>query len=167
MEQSLRPYWILPQLLGGCRAPEGPAEVRHLADAGVRLLVTLTERPLPPSWAVPGLEQVHCPTPDLGAPSPEQLHWLLPTIDKAVRRGMPVIVHCQLGRGRAGTVLAAYLVFRGIEPPAALAYVQRVRQGAAASAWQQEAVLRTVHLRSSTSTLPPLQLPNLDGTGPA
>ena len=166
MASPLAPYWVLPQLLGGCRAPEGPTELRTLADSGVRLLISLTETPLPKEWTTPNLQQVHCPIPDFDAPTVAQLQELLPRIDAAVNKGLPVVIHCQMGRGRAGTVLAAYLVYRGIAPTDALQHLQRLRQGAAASAAQQQAVRYSIHLRSATSANPPLRLPNLDGRAP-
>ena len=49
-------------------------------------------------------------------------------------------VHCTAGKGRTGTVLAAYFVARGLDPEAAMAKVRGLRDGSIETDDQEEAV---------------------------
>jgi protein-tyrosine phosphatase len=52
---------------------------------------------------------------------------ILPFLKEADSRGEPVVVHCQGGRGRAGHVLAAWLVFgRGLAVEEAVTAVKEM-----------------------------------------
>lgn len=57
--------------------------------------------------------------------------WLEPTfreIDEAVLRGRPTLVHCQAGRSRSPTLLAAYLIKRcRVSPAQAINFLRSIR----------------------------------------
>jgi atypical dual specificity phosphatase len=52
-------------------------------------------------------------TNDYGAPSLQQLDYVVSYIGRQIDNGKPIMVHCSDGRGRTGTILAAYLIKKG------------------------------------------------------
>lgn len=138
-----RPYffsWIDEPLLAACAEPR-PEHLGWLRSQGVDILITLTEEPLPRSWVdTAGLMSVHVPIPDMDVPGADQLEQLMAVIDKAKAGGMGVAIHCLAGRGRTGTVLAAYFVHRGLSAREAIARVRDLRPGSIEVPEQEDAV---------------------------
>ena len=133
--------WIVPNSLLACRFPRSDADLRQLADAGVRLLVNLNEQPHPPErLASFGLGQVHVPVPDFTAPSQQTLVRGVQAIEAAVEQGTCVAVHCGGGLGRTGTLLACVMVSRGLAAEAAIAHIRALRPGSVETAAQEQAV---------------------------
>jgi atypical dual specificity phosphatase len=133
--------WVLPGQLAGCAKPHIAASCLALSERGVRTVLTLTEDPLPEVWVrAAGLEAVHLPVADMGAPSAEQLAEAVRVIDARLAAHKPVAVHCLGGIGRTGTVLAAYLVHHGLSADESIAHVRRVRKPSIETAAQEEAV---------------------------
>ena len=57
-----------------------------------------------------GNDYKHVKVQDFGAPPVEELNQVVNYINNEIQSGKPVIVHCNGGSGRTGTVLAAYLM---------------------------------------------------------
>jgi atypical dual specificity phosphatase len=148
-------YWLIDGVLAGCARP-GNRGGRHPAGAaaldddlawlraqGVGALLSLTEEPLPNGAATRhGLDELHLPVNDLTAPAPAQLEQALAFIDRHAAQGQAVAVHCLMGQGRTGTVLAAYLIRGGHTAEAALAEVRACCPGAVGSSAQERALER-------------------------
>lgn len=134
--------WVTKPLLGAMACPQSREDLGWLRDQGVEILVTLTEDAIRRDWIEDaGLLSVHVPVTDFSAPSAEQLERCVSTIQKANERGMGVAIHCAAGRGRTGTVLAAYLVAeRGLPADDAIAQVRDARPGSIETDGQEEAV---------------------------
>ena len=149
-------YWLIDGVLAGCSRPgargrRGPTgreagaalddDLAWLREQGAGALLSLTETPLPPdALAWHGLDALHLPVDDLRAPTPEQLRAALAFIDRQRGLGRRVVVHCLVGQGRTGTVLAAYLIRGGLDAPAALRRVRAVCPGAVGSPEQERAL---------------------------
>ncbi|MDP9369758.1 MAG: dual specificity protein phosphatase family protein [Chloroflexota bacterium] len=132
--------WLEPQLLG-CSYPRRESALAGIARQGVTVLVNLHKRRHDPSrLARHGLVEVHLPVKDFSAPSPAQVDQGIAAIAGAVADGKQVAVHCRGGLGRTGTLLACYLVHRGWDPEAAIAWVREVRPGSVETAGQVAAV---------------------------
>jgi len=138
-----RPYffsWIDEPLLAACAEPR-PENLAWLRDQGVDILITLTEEPLPRSWVdAAGLMSVHVPVPDMDVPAVDQIEQVLAVIDKAKASGMGVAIHCLAGRGRTGTILAAYFVHRGLSAQEAIQKVRELRPGSIEVPEQEDAI---------------------------
>ena len=139
-----RPYffsWIDEPLLAASAEPAGPEQLAWLRGQGVDILVTLTEEPLPRTWVdAAGLMSVHIPIPDMDVPAEDQLEQVMSVVDKAKAGHMGVAIHCLAGRGRTGTVLAAYFVHRGLSAREAIAKVRDLRPGSIEVPEQEDAI---------------------------
>jgi atypical dual specificity phosphatase len=153
-------YWLIEGQLAGCPRPgsrrgdrsdrtmEGvraalDEDVAWLRTRGIGALLSLTETPLDRDvLSRYGIDSLHLPIDDLHAPSAAQLHYALAFIDRQQALDHAVAVHCLMGQGRTGTVLAAHRIRAGNTPDAALAELRALSPGAIGSP-EQETALRT------------------------
>ncbi len=162
-------YWLIDDALAGCSRPGEQEKQRRgaprrderdeldgsdprdaldrdltwLRRQGIGAVLSLTETPLAAEvMARHNVETLHLPVPDLTAPTPEQLMRALTFIDQQRSRGHAVAVHCLVGEGRTGTVLAAYRIRGGAKPEDALREVRGHRPGAIGSKEQEHALHR-------------------------
>jgi atypical dual specificity phosphatase len=132
--------WVDKPHLAALARPDA-ADLAWLRENGVQVLISLTEDPLPRNWVNDaGLMAVHIPVTDFTAPSERQLRLAVETIDGAKRSGMGVAVHCAAGKGRTGTVLAAYLVSQGMTASEAIRKVRELRPGSVETYEQEQAI---------------------------
>jgi atypical dual specificity phosphatase len=167
-------YWLIEGRLAGCGRPggmewrvrigrgaNGGANAAHAAGAtqaldddldwlreqGIGAVLSMTETPLAEgALERHGLAGLHVPVDDMTAPTPEQFEQALGFIDRQQGLGYAVAVHCLMGQGRTGTILAAYLIRAGATPEAALRELRRVCPGAVENA-EQEKALRAFAIR--------------------
>jgi hypothetical protein len=155
-------YWLVEGAIAGCSLPGGSptsgmeyqphrdpdarltvleADLSWLYRQGIGAVLSLTEEPLP---AEPlhgqGLESLHLPVPDMAAPSPDQFRAALDFIDHWRSHGQGVAVHCLMGQGRTGAILAAYLIRAGAEAPQAVEQLRVLCPGALSSPPQERAL---------------------------
>lgn len=117
------------------------AALSALDEAGIKSILSLTEEPLDlPLLREFGFAYMHLPVEDFTAPTQQQVESAVKFIDAGLGRDEGVLVHCRAGIGRTGTILACYLVSRGLEPAAAIATVRRSRPGSCEVYTQEFAV---------------------------
>ena len=151
-----RATWLDEERVCASRYPRKPEEFEAFAARNVSLLVNLHERPHRTSDLERyGLTELHLPVPDFACPTPAQLDAGVRAINRAVENGQRVVVHCGGGVGRTGTLLACYLVSRGLDAPEALARIRAARPGSVETPQQERAVLefanRTTRSRPGTT----------------
>ena len=135
--------WVDRPALAALARPENPDDLKWLRARGLQVLVSLTEEPPPRAWVNDaGLLGVHVPVPDLTAPTTRQFEACLAAIHKARAAELGVAVHCAAGKGRTGTVLAAYFVTRGMSAAEAIDHVRELRPGSVETPDQEAAVAR-------------------------
>ncbi len=121
--------WLRPGVLAGMAAPGLTNDISYDLDlirhTGVTCLVTLTTEPLASeSLREHGLQSVFFPIEDMDCPTEESAAELGMRVAALLAQGQVIGFHCKAGLGRTGTMLAAQLVFEGLDPHSAL---QRVR----------------------------------------
>ncbi|CAD5121251.1 DgyrCDS9783 [Dimorphilus gyrociliatus] len=101
--------WVEPNLLAGSAQPEHHDHYDFYKQQGITHLVSLTKdkpKNLPENddtftWS-------HIAMPDFTPPSVEQIEQFVSIVDQAKKQGTKVAVHCRMGQGRTGTMLACY-----------------------------------------------------------
>jgi atypical dual specificity phosphatase len=148
--------WIEDGRLLACSYPRQDRALAALAERGVSLLVNLAERPHDPArLAHYGLRTVHLPVPDFTAPTPEQIDKGVGAILDALAAGQCVAVHCGAGLGRTGTLVACYLVHRGLDAAGAIAQVRERRPGSVETVGQRAAVIAYAQRAQQARPAPP------------
>lgn len=142
--------WVDGELLAGMPRPGAirplADDLATIADRGVDILVSLTET-TPPITAIhaAGLESRHFPVKDFTAPTLDQLAAFVAVVRDARAHGRAVGVHCEGGRGRTGTFLAAWFVSGGMRADDAIAKIRMLRPGSIETT-AQERVIRSFAL---------------------
>ncbi|MDA4131445.1 MAG: dual specificity protein phosphatase family protein [Thaumarchaeota archaeon] len=112
-------------------------------NKGIKAILSMTEKPLPSDWTGMLTAYKNVQVANHKAPTMEQLDESVNFITENVTRKNKVLVHCAAGKGRTGTVLAAYLcVSQGISPQEAIQLIRSKRSGSVEkNSGQEESVV--------------------------
>ena len=137
--------WVIPKQLAGTSLPGRivPLErdLTFFREQNVTLLVTAMREKLPEDViAAHGLSYYWVSIGDFLAPTMAQLDDWVTRARAEIDGGGAVCVHCFAGRGRTGTLLAAYLIAGGATADDAMAEIRAHRPGSIES-WEQEEAL--------------------------
>lgn len=119
MNEVMANLWV-----GGLNSPE------LIISKGITIVLDLREAPDPKygeALKIRGLKYLNIAVRDGHSPSPEVLSKIVKWLEDKIEKGERVFVHCDLGRGRAPLVVAAYLVSRGHKLEEAIKRVKRAR----------------------------------------
>jgi atypical dual specificity phosphatase len=134
--------WVSEGKLAGSGLPITEDEFRWVVDKGIKSIVSVREVPLPSKWFDGGeIDYLHLMVEDYGAPTMEVLDEIVDYIDKKIRSGKAVLVHCAAGKGRTGAVLAAYMIKKEkLTAEQAIEKIRLMRPGSVQSLTQETAL---------------------------
>ena len=142
-------YWIEPQRLAVSRAPQQADEIRLLHQDGIHAILTLSLQPITAAPEITtellgklDIQVLHVPIPDNSPPTQTQANDILLFLEEMHRQDRPVLIHCEAGVSRTGTVLLLYYIAQGLTYEAAQAQVLQRRPSNVIINDQQAAFLR-------------------------
>ena len=139
--------WVIPGKLAGSGLPSSYDHLLWLVKNNIKTIVTVREIPLPNAWFKKvnsfnlTLESFFLKTDDYNAPTVYEIYNVVEYIDSQIRKNKPVVVHCAAGKGRTGTVLAAYLIKKDkLRVDEAIRKIRSLRPGSIQSERQEIAL---------------------------
>jgi atypical dual specificity phosphatase len=137
--------WVIEGKLAGSGMPMNYSQFLWVMTHGVKAIVTVREVPLPSKWFSNGngddVDYFHLRVDDYGAPSLEEIDNTIDYIQQEISKKKPVMVHCAAGRGRTGTILAAYLIKKeNLTANQAIKKIRSMRPGSIQSDQQEMAL---------------------------
>ena len=124
--QYLNFSWILEGSLAGAQGPTRSRDLVFLNLHDIRAIVRMEERTI--SGEAMELVDLYEPVPDFTPPRLDQIDRMVTFIQTQTEKWeRPVVVTCQAGLGRTGTVLACYLVQTGYSASNAVDLVRELR----------------------------------------
>jgi len=120
-------------------------ELKDLFELGFRTIISLLdESEQRPNYDVQeakamGFDRISIPIRDFTPPTAKQLSQFLNSVDKAQEKGK-VVMHCEGGSGRTGTMGAAYWIMKGLSAREAIEKVRKSRPNAVETKEQEESL---------------------------
>jgi atypical dual specificity phosphatase len=131
--------WLLEGVLAGAQGPTSGRDLMFLKLKDIRAIIRMEEATI--SGEGLDLVDLYDPVPDFTAPQMDQIKRMVTFIEEQIETwDRPVVVTCQAGLGRTGTVLACYLVHVGYSPRNAIDLVREMRPGSIEGRQQEMAV---------------------------
>ena len=134
--------WVIQDEIAGMARPVSVvSDLEFLKDNGIEAIVSLTELPLHKTLIDEfGFEYKHIPVADLTSPTQEQIEEFVTFVNNLISSKKKIVVHCDAGIGRTGTMLACYLVNKGRSAKNAITEVRKKRPGSIETMEQEETI---------------------------
>lgn len=135
--------WLIEgEVAGMARPSSSRSDFEFFKDNGIEAIVSLSETPLDQDLVDEFCFRViHIPIKDFATPSLEQIEEFIEFARKVRADNKKIVVHCDAGIGRTGTMLACYLVSKGHTACEAIEEVRMKRPGSIETVEQEEVVM--------------------------
>jgi len=138
--------WVIDNKLAGSGTPMTTEQYDWLIKNNIRSIVTVREFPLPEKWLTNnGKLDVYKDykfeyVKDYGVPTLKVLDDIVNYINYKINdEKKPLVIHCAAGKGRTGTILAAYLMkLENLSSHDAIKKIRIIRPGSIQSKLQEE-----------------------------
>ncbi len=142
--------YLIAGVLAGSSMPRGRQDLKRLVNEGIQVLITAMEYSLNEDLLKEvGLEYHYFPVLPYGTPSLQHINDFVDLVNTNRAKNRPVAVHCYMGWGRTGTLLAAYLISEGLSASEAIDKVREKRPGSIETQGQ----VQILHIYEQTLTL--------------
>jgi atypical dual specificity phosphatase len=113
--------------LAASAIPDDIRQILWLKERGFEFIISLEEldKEIESFIEEVGIKRFYFPVEDFSAPSIDDLMRITDLLLKL--EGRKVLIHCYAGCGRTGTVLAAYMIRKGMSAEEAISYVRSMR----------------------------------------
>lgn len=113
-------------------------DLKILQEKGINQIISMSEAKLDKSVLSKfKIEGYHFHVKDYYPPSQDQFMEMMKLIDKEDK---VTLVHCNAGMGRTGTVLAAYLIYKGTPATEAISSLRKMRKGSIQTNKQEDSL---------------------------
>ncbi len=136
-------YWLKSNKILVGQVPKTSDDIHRLKSLGVGQIISLLEDDygLESTWAnTLKVGYKRFSIPDFGTPGLDVLFSIITAMEECIASGHVVYVHCMMGLGRSGTVVASFLVKEGMKAKDAIKKVRDLRPGSIQTEAQEQLV---------------------------
>jgi atypical dual specificity phosphatase len=160
---------VIKNELAGSGLPMNFKQFQWLVKNNIGTIITLREVPLPSEWfntnygdnnqklkekVNNSINYFHLYVEDYKSPTLDDLHKTIIYIENEVKTGRKVLVHCAAGKGRTGTILAAYILKKdNLRPEETIKKIRRLRPGSIQTKVQEETIHQYYYFLNSKESV--------------
>ncbi|KAL3275931.1 hypothetical protein HHI36_020665 [Cryptolaemus montrouzieri] len=143
---SYPPYnfsWVVQNELAAMACPNTESNLQFLIDQGIEHIITLSPENIPSEIQCWKFEWTKIDVEEFEAPTIEDIIKFLSICSRCHNRKKAIGIHCRMGRGRTGVMVACYLVhFKNLTPERAITEIRLMRPGSIESYAQERSVFQ-------------------------